>query len=54
MSDRPTLGSIKQNTAILICGHCFNKERELRMVSFDYDGPQAVCDLDHETEDAEQ
>ena len=47
-----TLGDLSPNTALLMCGHCFHKERELRLVSFDDDEPQATCDLDHDTEDA--
>jgi len=48
-----TLGELPDNTALLICGHCFAGEREIRLVSFDQDGPQAVCDLDHSSDDAE-
>ena len=51
---RRTLGDLNPNTALVICGHCFRKEREVRMVSFDDDGPSAVCDLDHQTDDAEK
>ena len=51
---RMTLGELEPNTALIICGHCFRKEREVRMVSFDQEGPSAVCDLDHQTGEAEQ
>lgn len=48
------LRDLDGNTALLVCGHVFRRERELRLVSFDHDGPQATCDLDHGNEDAEK
>jgi hypothetical protein len=47
------LGDLQGNTAVVICGHAFRKEREIRLVSYDGDGPQATCDLDHRTPGAE-
>ena len=49
-----TLGELEGNTALIICGHAFNREREIRLVAFDEDGPQATCDLDHNVPGAEQ
>ncbi len=44
-----TLGELQENTALVVCGHVFRREREIRLVCFDDDGPQATCDLDHRT-----
>ena len=48
-----TLGDLKGNTGLIVCGHVFRREREIRLVSFDDDGPQATCDLDHSVPGAE-
>lgn len=48
--DEFALGELDPRTVTIMCESVFNRSREIAYVDNDYDGPQAVCDLDHSDE----